>query len=159
VSLFTVFGIQGILLWVISLVTQAGQMSVVPSKFIWFDALGFFVWAVGFFFEAVGDWQLTRFKANPENREKVMNQGLWAYTRHPNYFGECLIWWGLFLVTLTSLGNIWTIISPLTITILLLKVSGVTRLEKGIVETRPKYKDYVKSTSVFVPWFPKKKQS
>ncbi|MGD8230045.1 MAG: DUF1295 domain-containing protein, partial [Desulfobacteraceae bacterium] len=158
VSLFTVFGTQGILLWVISLVTQAGQISATPHKLVWVDALGLLVWAVGFFFEAVGDWQLRRFKANPENRGKVMEQGLWAYTRHPNYFGECLMWWGLFLIALAAPGNIWTIISPLTITILLLKVSGVTLLEKSITETRPKYRDYMESTSAFVPWFPKRKQ-
>ncbi len=138
--------------------TQAGQISPEPNRWVWQDTLGLLVWAVGFFFEAVGDWQLARFKANPANGGKVMNQGLWAYTRHPNYFGECLMWWGLFLVTLASPGNIWTIISPLTITILLLKVSGVTLLEKSIVETRPKYKDYIESTSAFVPWFPKRKQ-
>lgn len=158
VSVFTVFGTQGILLWIISLVTQAGQISPEPNRWFWQDALGLFVWAVGFFFEAVGDWQLARFKANLENRGKVMNQGLWAYTRHPNYFGECLMWWGLFLIALAAPGNIWTIISPLTITILLLKVSGVTLLEKSITETRPKYRDYMESTSAFVPWFPKRRQ-
>lgn len=158
VSLFTVFGVQGILLWVISLVTQAGQISVAPGRLVWFDALGLFVWVAGFFFEAVGDWQLARFKADPANRGKVMNQGLWAYTRHPNYFGECLMWWGLFLIALAAPGNVWTIISPLTITILLLKVSGVTLLEKSIVETRPKYRGYMESTSAFVPWFPRRRQ-
>jgi steroid 5-alpha reductase family enzyme len=158
VSLFTIFGTQGILLWVISLVSQAGQISPEPNRWVWQDTLGLLVWAVGFFFEAVGDWQLDRFKANPANRDKVMDQGLWATTRHPNYFGECLMWWGLFLMALAAPGNIWTIISPLTITILLLKVSGVTLLEKSIVETRPKYKDYMESTSAFVPWFPKRKQ-
>ena len=158
VSLFTVFGTQGILLWVISLVTQAGQISPEPNRWVWQDALGLLVWAIGFFFEALGDWQLARFKANPENRGKVMDRGLWAYTRHPNYFGECLMWWGLFLIAQAAPGNIWTIISPLTITMLLLKVSGVTLLEKSIVETRPKYKDYIESTSAFLPWFPKRKQ-
>jgi steroid 5-alpha reductase family enzyme len=87
-----------------------------------------------------------------------MDKGLWAYTRHPNYFGECLMGWGLFLVTLANPGNIWTIISPLTITLLLLKVSGVTLLEKRMTETRPKYRDYMESTSAFLPWFPKRKQ-
>jgi steroid 5-alpha reductase family enzyme len=158
VSLFTVFGTQGILLWVISLVTQAGQISPEPGRWVWQDTLGLRVWAVGFFFEAVGDWQLARFKANPANKGKVMNRGLWATTRHPNYFGECLMWWGLFLITLANPANVWTIISPLTITILLLKVSGVTLLEKSIVETRPKYRDYMESTSAFIPWFPKRKQ-
>jgi len=84
-----------------------------------------------------------------------MNRGLWYYTRHPNYFGECLMWWGLFLIAMGTWGNIWTLISPLTITILLLKVSGVTLLEKNMVETRPKYRDYIRSTNAFIPWFPK----
>jgi steroid 5-alpha reductase family enzyme len=158
VSLFTVFGIQGILMWIVSLVTQAGQMSVTPAQFVRVDALGCALWVLGFFFEAVGDWQLDRFKADPANKGMVMNRGLWAYTRHPNYFGECLMWWGLFLITMANRGNLWTIVSPLTITILLLKVSGVTLLEKSIVETRPKYRDYIESTSAFIPWFPRRKQ-
>ena len=156
ISLFTIFGFQGILLWINTLAVQAGQMSAVPGRLIWVDVLGLIVWVVGFLFEAVGDWQLTRFKADPANQGRVMNLGLWAYTRHPNYFGECLMWWGLFLIAMATWGNIWTIISPLTITILLLKVSGVTLLEKGMVETRPKYRDYMKRTSAFVPWFPKR---
>jgi steroid 5-alpha reductase family enzyme len=158
VSLFTVFGVQGVLLWVISLVTQAGQIYSEPSRWVWQDALGVLVWGVGFFFEAVGDGQLARFKADPANRGKVMNQGLWAYTRHPNYFGECLMWWGLFVVALAAPQNIWTVVGPVTITVLLLKVSGVALLEKRVVETRPKYKDYMESTSAFIPWFPKRKQ-
>jgi steroid 5-alpha reductase family enzyme len=157
VSLFTVFGTQGVLLWVISLASQAGQISPEPGRWVWQDALGLLVWAVGFFFEAVGDWQLARFKADPENRGQVMDRGLWAYTRHPNYFGECLMWWGLFLIALANPGNFWTMVSPLTITYLLLKVSGVSLLEKSIVETRPKYRDYIERTSAFVPWFPKRR--
>lgn len=156
VSLFTVFLLQGALLWVISLGAQVGQWSPKPDRFIWLDVAGFLVWVVGFFFEAVGDYQLAAFKANPANRGRVMNQGLWRYTRHPNYFGECLMWWGVFLVTLATPGSLWSIVSPLTITFLLLRVSGVTLLEKTIVETRPEYREYQKRTSAFLPWFPKK---
>ena len=153
---FTVFLLQGVLLWVISLVAQAGQWSPMPDRFIWLDGAGLLLWAVGFFFEAVGDYQLAAFKKNPANKGKAMSQGLWRYTRHPNYFGECLMWWGLFLVTLATPGSFWTIISPLTITFLLLKVSGVTLLERTIMETRPDYLEYQEKTSAFIPWFPKR---
>jgi steroid 5-alpha reductase family enzyme len=156
VSLFTVFLLQGLLLWIISLVSQVGQWSVTPDRFVWLDGAGLLVWAVGFFFEAVGDYQLAAFKKNPANRGKVMNLGLWRYTRHPNYFGECLMWWGIFFITLATPGSLWTIVSPLTITFLLLKVSGVTLLERTIVETRPDYREYMERTSAFFPWFPKR---
>lgn len=156
VSLFTVFGLQGLLLWLISLVLQVGQMSAQPAGFTWLDWLGTLLWAVGFSFEAVADQQLARFKANPANSGRVMDRGLWRYSRHPNYFGEALIWWGVFLIALATPGSLWLAISPLTITFLLLKVSGVTLLEKTIVETRPQYRDYMKRTSAFVPWFPKR---
>ena len=159
ISLFTVFLLQGALLWVISLVSQAGQWSPEPDRLVRLDGAGFLLWVVGFFFESVGDRQLAAFKANPQNKGRVMDQGLWRYTRHPNYFGECLMWWGIFLITLATPGSFWTIISPLTITFLLLKVSGVTLLERTIVENRPEYRDYQERTSAFIPWFPKKRDS
>ena len=106
VSLFTVFGIQGLLLWVISLSVQAGQTAREPASLGVLDLAGLAVWCVGFLFEAVGDAQLARFKADPSNRGHVMDRGLWAYTRHPNYFGECLMWWGLFLIALSAPGNV-----------------------------------------------------
>jgi steroid 5-alpha reductase family enzyme len=156
VSLFTVFGLQALLLWLISLVLQVGMLSPIPAKLTWMDGLGVLIWAVGFSFEAISDWQLLRFTNDPKNRGKVMTQGLWAYSRHPNYFGESLIWWGMYCITLTNLENAWTVISPLIITFLLLKVSGVTLLEKTIVESRPGYREYAKRTPVFIPRFPKK---
>jgi steroid 5-alpha reductase family enzyme len=159
VSLFTVFLLQGVLLWVISLVAQVGQASPKPDRLIWLDGAGLLLWSVGFFFEALGDYQLAAFKKNPENRGSVMDHGLWHYTRHPNYFGECLMWWGIFLVTLATPGSIWTIVSPLTITFLLLKVSGITLTERSIVETKPQYLEYQRRTNAFVPWFPKEKNS
>jgi steroid 5-alpha reductase family enzyme len=155
VSLFTVFLIQAVLLWLVSLAVQVGQISPTPARFTGLDLLGSLVWVVGFTFEAVADWQLARFKADPANRGKVMNQGLWRYSRHPNYFGESLIWWGLFLISLTTPYGWWALISPLVITFLLLKVSGVTLLEKDIVERRPEYREYLETTSAFIPWFPK----
>lgn len=159
VSLFTIFGTQALLLWVVSLVVQLGQLSTVPSRLTLWDALGILVWGVGFGFEAVADWQLARFKADPNNKGKVMNRGLWAYSRHPNYFGETLIWWGLFFITFSTPYGYWAIVSPLTITFLLLKVSGVTLLEQTITERRPEYREYMKNTSPFIPWFPKHKES
>jgi len=152
VSLFTVFGLQAVLLWVISLVLQVGQLSPTPERLGWLDWAGASVWAAGFAFEAISDGQLLRFKADPANRGKIMDRGLWAYSRHPNYFGECLVWWGIFLVTLSTPGSAWSVVSPLTITFLLLKVSGVTLLEKTILETRPAYRDYMERTSPFIPW-------
>lgn len=157
VSLFTVFGLQGVLLWVISLVVQAGQIPTGPVGLSWLDGAGFLMWAIGFVFEAFGDFQMSRFKADPGNRGKVMDRGLWAYTRHPNYFGESLMWWGIFLITLSTPNSFWTVISPVTITFLLLKVSGVTLLEKTMVEKRPAYQAYMKGTSAFFPWLPRKK--
>jgi len=130
-----------------------------PDRLVWIDGVGFLLWAVGFFFEAVGDYQLAAFKKNPASRGKAMAQGLWRYTRHPNYFGECLMWWGIFLVTLATPGSLWAIVSPITITFLLLKVSGVTLLERTIVETRPEYREYQERTSAFIPWFPKRGKS
>jgi len=156
ISLFKVFLLQGILLWIISLGVQSAQIYPLPSRLVWQDAVGTCVWCIGFFFEAVGDWQLQQFKSNPDSRGKVMDRGLWRYTRHPNYFGESLIWWGLFLISIAHFSNIWTIISPMVITFLLLRVSGVTLLEKDITERRPKYRDYIERTSAFIPWFPKK---
>lgn len=156
VSLYRVFLVQGVLLWIISLVVQAGESSSEPARFTWLDGVGALLWMVGFLFEVVADWQLNRFKSEPKNEGKVMDRGLWAYSRHPNYFGESLIWWGFFVMALSNTNNLWTVISPITITLLLLKVSGVTLLENTIVERRPGYREYKKRTSTFVPWFPKK---
>jgi steroid 5-alpha reductase family enzyme len=155
VSLFTVFGLQAFLLWIVAMPVQIAQISPTPSHLVWTDYLGVSIWLVGFFFEAVGDLQLQRFKKDPANKGKVMDRGLWAYTRHPNYFGESLIWWGMFLIAMANPANVWVIISPVLITILLLKVSGVTLLEKTIVETRPDYHDYIVRTNAFIPGFPK----
>jgi steroid 5-alpha reductase family enzyme len=155
VSLFKVFLLQGLFMFVISLVIQMGQISGVPEKFTWLDPLGVVIWGIGFFFETVGDWQLARFKGNPENKGKVMNRGLWAYTRHPNYFGECLIWWGIFFVTLSTPGGMWTVISPIIVTTVLLKMTGIPLTEASILKRRPEYKTYIENTSAFFPWFPK----
>ena len=116
--------------------------------------LGLGMWIVGFFFEVVGDWQLARFIKNPANAGKLMTGGLWQYTRHPNYFGEVTLWWGIWLVALSVPYGSLAVIGPLTITVLILKVSGIPMLEKKMA-THPDFVDYKKKTSVFVPWFRK----
>jgi steroid 5-alpha reductase family enzyme len=113
---------------------------------------GALLWLTGFLFEAVADLQLARFKRDPANRGKVMDRGLWAYSRHPNYFGESLVWWGIFLMALTAPYGPFTIVSPVLITFLLLRVSGVTLLEKSLRAAKPGYVEYVRRTSAFVPW-------
>ena len=153
VSLFSVFLIQGILLWIISLAPQLAQLSSVPKQLTWLDWVGLLVWAVGFIFEVVGDYQMKRFRDHPANAGKVMDQGLWGYTRHPNYFGESLVWWGLFIICLATPYGWCALISPLLITVLLLKVSGVTMLEKDISQRRPEYEKYKREVSAFIPWF------
>jgi steroid 5-alpha reductase family enzyme len=156
VSLFKVFFLQAAFLWIISIVLQVGQISSQPKQLVWLDVLGTFIWLTGFFFEAVGDWQLSRFKADPTNKGRVMDRGLWAYSRHPNYFGEFLIWWGFFLITLSTPNGWWTVISPLIITAVLLKMTGIPLTEAAVKKTRPGYADYIERTSSFIPWFPKK---
>ena len=118
-----------------------------------FDAVGAAVVVFGLVFETIGDWQLARFKGEPANRGKVMDSGLWRYTRHPNYFGEFCVWWGFFLIAAAG-GGWWAIVSPLLMSVLLLKVSGVTLLEKDL-ERRPAYRDYIARTNAFFPGAPK----
>lgn len=155
-SFFKVFLLQGILLWIVAAPLPAAQWSAQPAHLTWLDYLATAIWLIGFFFEAVGDWQLARFKADPGNSGKVLNSGVWRYTRHPNYFGDATQWWAYYLVALAA-GAWWTIFSPILMTTLLLRVSGVTLLEKTLREERPGYKEYVETTSEFIPWFPRKK--
>jgi steroid 5-alpha reductase family enzyme len=114
------------------------------------------LWAGGLFFESVGDYQLARFKANPANRGHVMNRGLWRYTRHPNYFGDFLAWWGLYLLALEATSWWWTMIGPLLMSFLLIRVSGVRLLESSLRNRVAGYEDYVRSTSSFIPLPPKR---
>lgn len=156
-SLFGVFMLQAVILWIISLPVQMGQISSTPAHMTFSDRLGFGIWSIGFLFEAVSDAQLARFKADPANKGKVMRSGLWAWSRHPNYFGETLIWWGIFLIAFSTPGSGWTIISPILITFLLLKVSGVTLLDRAMLEKRPEYRDYMETTSAFFPRLPRRR--
>jgi steroid 5-alpha reductase family enzyme len=153
-SYLNVFLLQGILLWIISIPLFAAQILGNPARLTPLDLTAILVWLIGFFFEAVGDWQLARFKADPTNQGKLMQSGLWHYTRHPNYFGDAAQWWGYFLVAAAA-GAWWTIFSPILMTVLLLRVSGVTLLEKSLKDKKPGYQDYIELTSAFTPWFPK----
>jgi len=155
VSLVTVFALQGVLMWVVSLPVQWAQASPLPSELGVLDLAGVLFWSVGLIFESIGDLQLARFKSDPANRGKVMDRGLWRYTRHPNYFGDAVLWWGLFLIAFSTPGSWWTVIGPLTMTGLLMRVSGVPLLERRLAKTRPEYADYVRRTSAFVPWWPR----
>jgi steroid 5-alpha reductase family enzyme len=151
ISLFLVFWLQGLLMWLVAFPIQAAHFGAVPLG--WIDAVGASVWAVGWLFESVGDLQLARFKADPGNRGKVMDRGLWRYTRHPNYFGDFLVWWGLY--SIAAAGHAWwTIFSPVIMSILLIRVSGVTLLERSLKTKRPGYEDYIARTSPFFPWPP-----
>ena len=158
VSLFKVFLLQSVFLWAISLSLQYGAASKTPEIITWLDLCGVSLWTVGFIFETVGDWQLAAFKSNAANKGKVMDRGLWRYTRHPNYFGECLMWWGIFLIAFSAPNSWWTILSPLTITAVLLKMTGIPLTEKTILGHRPGYKEYIQQTPAFFPWFSKAKK-
>jgi steroid 5-alpha reductase family enzyme len=152
ISLFTVFGLQGAVMWLVSLPVQVGQLQGPTLSAV--SYLGIAVGAVGFLFESLGDFQLAKFKSNSKNRNQVMDQGLWRYTRHPNYFGNALVWWGVFLVAVTP-STFWLAISPVVMTFLLVKVSGVALLEKSLGSRSPEYRDYMRRTSAFIPWPPK----
>lgn len=155
-SFFTVFTLQAAMAWVISVPLLGAAFAGSDIPLGWLDVLGSVVWAVGFFFEAAGDWQLAAFKANPANKGKVLDFGVWRYTRHPNYFGDATQWWGFFLLA-ASAGAYWTVIGPLFMTALIIKISGVALLEKDLSQSKPKYRDYIARTPAFFPWFPKSK--
>lgn len=154
-SYLQVFLLQGALAWVVSLPIQAGQVPADPNLG-WMAVAGFAVWAIGLIFEGVGDLQLARFKADPANQGRVMDTGLWRYTRHPNYFGDFLVWWGLWLVAAEASGAWWTFAGPLVMSWLLIRVSGARKLESTIGERRPGYSEYIRRTSGFFPLPPKK---
>jgi len=155
-SYLKVFLQQGVILWIVATPLLAAQISAQPERLTALDYAAVPLWLIGFFFEAVGDWQLRRFRADPANRGKVLNQGVWRYTRHPNYFGDATQWWAYYLIALAA-GGWYTIFAPIIMTALLLRVSGVALLEKTLKETRPGYKEYIETTSEFIPWFPRKK--
>ena len=154
VSFFQVYLLQGGLMWLISAPLLAAQLGPAPAL-NWLDGLGALVWGVGFLFEAVGDWQLARFKADPANAGQVMDRGLWRYTRHPNYFGDACLWWGHWLIACSAPWGWATIFAPALMTFLLVRVSGVALLEHNLSQ-RPGYREYVQRTSAFFPWPPRR---
>jgi steroid 5-alpha reductase family enzyme len=150
VSLFRVFLLQALLLWVVSLPVQVAMVDGgTPGAIAW---VGVVLWMVGLFFETVGDLQLVRFKRDPANQGKVMDRGLWGLTRHPNYFGDFAVWWGHFLVAVAGWGSAWTVVGPVVMSILLLRVSGVALLEKSLTKRRPGYEEYARRVNAFLPW-------
>jgi len=155
VSLVTVFWMQGALMWFVSLPVQVANAGGPVSELGFFELAGCLIWAVGLGFEAVGDWQLARFRAEPDSAGRVMDRGLWRYTRHPNYFGDCCVWWGLFTAALPAPGVVLTVLSPIVMSVFLLRISGVALLERSIVKRRPEYADYMRRTSAFVPMPPR----
>ena len=152
-SFYIVFALQAVLAWVISLPLAGAISGQTAIGFL--DYAGCILIVVGVFFEAVGDMQLSRFRRDPDNAGKVLDKGLWRYTRHPNYFGNFTLWWGFYLVALSA-GAWWSVISPLLMTFLLLKVSGVALLERDISGRRPQYQQYIRRTNAFFPGMPRK---
>ena len=153
-SFFQVFLLQGILMWLISAPLLGAQFYPGQAKLNILDIFGVLVWLIGVIFEAGGDFQLTRFKANPQNKGKVLDTGLWKYTRHPNYFGDSCVWWGYGLICLAG-GSYIPVYGSILMTALIIRVSGVFLLERSLARTKPEYRDYIQKTSAFFPWPPK----
>ncbi len=145
---------QGALMWLVSLPIQVTTFA--PSALGWLAWVGVAVWGLGLIFETVGDAQLTRFRNDPASKGQVLDGGLWRYTRHPNYFGDACVWWGLFLVAAGTWPGVLTVFSPLVMTYLLTMGSGKPLLEKGMSSRRPGYDEYVARTSGFFPLPPKR---
>ncbi len=156
-SLWIVFLFQSLIMWVVALPIQVGIGGSTDQTQMFLMTVGLILFAIGFFFEAVGDAQLARFRADPANKGKVMDKGLWAWTRHPNYFGDALIMWGFYVTAVAGAPSaLWTVFAPAIMTYFLLRVSGVAMMERGLSQTKPEYADYVARTSVFIPLPPKR---
>lgn len=159
VSLFRVFLVQGLFMWLISMSQQFSQLSQQSRYLTVFDLAGIIIWITGFTIESAADHQLSKFIKDPSNRGKVMRYKLWRYSRHPNYFGESTMWWGIYIISCSVEYGVFTIISPMLITWTLLRITGVSLMEETMFKDNPEYAEYKKSTSAFIPWFPKKKPS
>ncbi len=155
-AFFQVYMLQGVFMFIVALPVILINTRDTPGGISLFALIGLGIWIIGFFFESVGDYQLKKFKENPKNKGKIMSSGLWKYTRHPNYFGEATMWWGLAIISVSAGGSPAVFVSPIVITYLLLFVSGVPMLEKSF-DKRPGYQEYKEVTPKFFPWFPKKK--
>lgn len=155
-AFFQVYMLQGVFMFIVALPVILINTRETPGSISLFSLVGLLIWLIGFFFESVGDYQLKKFKEDPKNKGKIMRSGLWKYTRHPNYFGEATMWWGLGVIALSAGSSIAVFVSPIVITYLLLFVSGVPMLEKSFAK-RPGYQEYKEVTPKFFPWFPKEK--
>ena len=149
-SYFKVFVLQAVIAWIISMPLYYAISPAEPVHFTAWDYAAAIVFAIGFFFESIGDEQLRQFKANTSNKGRVLETGLWRYTRHPNYFGEAVLWWGFGMFSVAT-GGYLGLIGPAIMTVLLIRVSGVALLEKTLRDTKPAYADYIARTSAFVP--------
>jgi len=154
-SFFQTFLLQGVLMMLISTPLLGANFGEQNSGLQWLDYAGILVWIIGFTFEVGGDFQLARFKSNPQNKGKVLNTGFWKYTRHPNYFGDSAVWWSYALFSIAA-GSYWLSLGSVLMTLLIIKVSGVALLEKSLTSTKPQYSEYIRKTNAFIPWFPKK---
>lgn len=153
-SLFQVFLLQGALIMFVSLPILGVRTHTITNELNAIDYFAVLVWIVGFLFESIGDYQLARFKKDATNKGKVLNTGLWRYTRHPNYFGDAAVWWSFGLFSLSS-GAYWHIVGSILMTYLIIKISGVSLLETSLNKAKPKYKEYIAKTNAFLPWLPK----
>ncbi len=154
-SFFQAFMLQGTIMVFVAVPVLASSYATEPSGLTILDIIGALVWLVGFGFESGGDLQLARFKSNPDNKGKVLQTGLWRYTRHPNYFGNAVMWWGIYIIALSTPFGFLSFFGPLLMTFLLLRVSGVALLERSLRKTKPDYEDYKRCTSAFIPMPPK----
>jgi steroid 5-alpha reductase family enzyme len=154
-SLVMVFLMQAPLLFFVCLPAQLGQLAAEPTETGWLAFVGKCLALIGIGFETIGDWQLRRFRADPANAGKVLDTGLWRYTRHPNYFGDTCVWWGIWLIAAEISVGLWALPGPILLTWLLTRLSGVPMLEHGLKKKRPGYEDYIRRTSSFIPWPPK----
>jgi steroid 5-alpha reductase family enzyme len=158
-SLRLVFALQAPLMWTVALPVQLGQMSGTPATIGWLGWTGALVAVAGILFESLGDAQITRFKRDPANQGKVLETGLWRYTRHPNYFGDILTWVGLWLIAAETPLGLWALPGPLLLIFLLTRWSGGVTYERRLTKSRPGYDDYQRRTSALIPWPPKRAQA
>lgn len=153
VNVAYIFGLQALLLVIMSVPAAMINLSTIAGL-TGLDYAGIGLWIIGYYFEAVSDYQLFKFTSDPANKGKVMRYGLWRYSRHPNYFGEVVMWWAIFMIALSVPYGMYALIAPVTITFLLLFVTGIPWVEHAM-DDNAEYQEYKKHTSIFIPWFPR----
>lgn len=154
VSLFRVFLVQALFMWLIAMSLQVSQSAEMPDYITITDIAGAAIWLSGFIIESSADRQLSQFIKNPANRGRVMRYKLWKYSRHPNYFGESAMWWGIYIISCSVQYGLFTVFSPALITYTLLKITGVSLMEETMFKDNPEYAEYKRTTSSFIPWLP-----